>query len=536
MKTLLKDNLLEIKNTFKRFMSILLIVLLGVGFFAGIKATSPDMKLTLDTYFDDKNFMDFTVISTFGINDDDINALEEAEGVKEVIPAYSKDAVVTVVDENVVVKLHSITKQINQLEVIDGGLPTNINECVVEENFMTSTQYKIGDKITVSPEVVDDEENEFLKENELTIVGVVESPMYISMSRGSTKLGSGSIDYFIYIDEQNINQEIYTEAYITLYGAKELKSYSDQYKRLLDSVEQNLKDISEVRKLERYDEILTEANDKLLEAEDELQQAKEKAQKEIDDAEKKISDAKTLIKNSEIEIYNNQVKAENEFKLAEEKIESSEKELKQNEDNFEPIKEQILLGISQVEQSIEDLRLALEVPGANIDEIKAQITQLEAQIQEGRNTIENTQRQFDIARDEIEKAKKLLEENKNSTYNQLNSAKSKINNSKKELLENEVILDDKKREAQQEFEKAEVEINDARKEIEDIKEPIWYILDRDTNAGYMGFMQDSDRIANIGKVFPIVFFVVAALISLTSMTRMVEEERGEIGILKALRI
>ena len=207
MKTaLFKDGIKEIKNSYKRFISLLLIVLLGVGFFAGIKATSPDMRKTLDTYFDDLNVMDIQVISTLGLTNEDVEAISQVEGVENAEGSCQADAMVTIGEEEVVVKLETLTDNLNNLNLIEGKLPENKEECVVETKFLSETGHQIGDTIEVAIENItndDGEEEKVLKNNRLKIVGAVDSPMYISSERGSTKLGSGMIDYYIYVPKEN---------------------------------------------------------------------------------------------------------------------------------------------------------------------------------------------------------------------------------------------------------------------------------------------------------------------------------------------
>ena len=150
-KSLLKDSIREIKNTYKRFLSILLIVLLGVGFFAGIRATSPDMKDTVDTYFDDQNMMDIEVMSNLGLTDDDIVALFQIDGVKQVIPSHSFDASIKTEEKDVVVKALEMPEEMNKIKLVEGSMPVNQDECVVEKLFLSGTGYKIGDYITIEP-------------------------------------------------------------------------------------------------------------------------------------------------------------------------------------------------------------------------------------------------------------------------------------------------------------------------------------------------------------------------------------------------
>lgn len=192
MKTaLIKDGIKEIKISIKRFISLLLIVLLGVGFFAGIKAASPDMRTTLDTYFDELDMMDIQVISTMGLTDDDVTAIKNVENVKTVEGSYQTDAIVSIGDEDVVVKLETITNDLNKLKLVEGKMPENENECVVEEDFLSGTGHNIGDKIQINVEDItneDGEEEKVLKNNEVTIVGTVRSALYIYTDRGSTSL------------------------------------------------------------------------------------------------------------------------------------------------------------------------------------------------------------------------------------------------------------------------------------------------------------------------------------------------------------
>ena len=193
MKTaLIKDGIKEIKISIKRFISLLLIVLLGVGFFAGIKAASPDMRTTLDTYFDELDIMDIQVISTMGLTDDDVTAIKNVENVKTVEGAYQADAIVSIGDEDVVVKMETINNDLNKLKLVEGKMPENEKECVVEERFLEGTNSKIGDKIQIDIENItneDGEEEKVLKNSEVTIVGTVRSGMYIySNNRGSTSL------------------------------------------------------------------------------------------------------------------------------------------------------------------------------------------------------------------------------------------------------------------------------------------------------------------------------------------------------------
>ena len=193
-RALVKDSVKQIKNTFKRYISILLMALLGVGFFAGIKATSPDMQKTLDSYFDNQNVYDIQVVSTLGITKDDIEAVKNLDNIEEVLGVYSKDEIVKIGDEEKIIKIISYsqdTNALNKFDLTNGSLPENSDECIVEQYFLDFLNKSIGDYIEI-----EDEDNT-LNNKKLKIVGVANSPLYISRDRGTSKLGSGKINYYL---------------------------------------------------------------------------------------------------------------------------------------------------------------------------------------------------------------------------------------------------------------------------------------------------------------------------------------------------
>ena len=609
---LLKDSVRQIKNTFKRFLSILLIVLLGVGFFAGIKATSPDMKEAIDKYFDDQNMMDIEVISTLGITNDDINALKEIKEVKQVNPAYAFDAIVATEGKDIVVKALSLDDNMNKVSLIDGRLPEKNNECVVEKSFLTGTKTKIGDYIELKPEEIDadsfnldkednkDEKKSPVKENKVKIVGTIESPEYISRSRGNSKLGSGSVNYYMYLPKSNIEMDVYTVAYITVDGAKELKTYENNYEDLIENVKDKIGNVSKVRKKARYDEIIDEANSKLNDAQKEYDEQKKKAEDEINDAQNKLDDAKKQLENGKNEIVRNEKKANSEFASAQNKIKDGENKLNNARKELETKKAEANKKINQAEgklnslkevksqyDSLKNKKVELEKQIKNIDgnllelnknpEVNVEkiqelnikklgleealkgvnygILQIETNlknqgieasklditiegivngINSAKNELANAQNQIASSSKELEKNKINLENTKKRTYREIENGKKELEKAKIEIEENEKKLEDARKEADEKLEDAQEKLNDAKNKIGKIEKPSWFILDRNSNYGYVEYMQDTDRIANLSKVFPVVFFLVAALISLTSMSRMIEEQRVQIGTLKAL--
>ena len=366
---LVKECLVSIKKTFKRFISILLIVLLGVGFYAGIKATSPDMLKSLDDYYNDMHVHDFELMSSLGITEDDLNYLKE-KGYN-VEASYSIDTIIKTEDEYAV-KVLSYDKEsnIDNFNLIEGSLPTNDTECLIEHNEYTE-DYQIGDTI-----ILDDDN---FKNKELKITGIVESPLYISIERGSTSLLSGKIDYYMYVPKSNFNLEYYTNMTILL--DKNMSRFTSSYDDLIDSETAKLEEITDYLSKRRYDEIVLEA------------------------------------------------------------------------------------------------------------------------------------------RQDIDEAKSKYEESYNNA---------------KTYLDNPYVPESTKNEIQKELDDALSKINEAEKELNELKPSEWYVLDLDMNAGFYQYERDAERVNNVAKIFPLVFFVVAILVCLTTMTRMVEEERNQIGTLKAL--
>lgn len=486
VKTLTKQSFLSIKKTFKRFLSILAIVLLGVGFFTGIRQTSPNMEESVDKYFKKQNVYDINLMSTWGITKDEINILKE-KGY-DVEPSYSVDALIRI-DDDYVVKVHSYdpNAKMNKLSVVEGRLPETNTECVIEKNKDLGN-YKIGDTITI--------DNDTLKEKTLKIVGFVKSPLYISRERGSTKLLNGKVNFYMYSLITNFDSDYYTESYIKLNNND--STYSKRYEQLINTEEDKLEVITNEFIETRFN---NEKNDALKELNDNI----DKYNKEKKDAYKKLDDAETRINKNEKTLNSNLTKLNNNEKKAKETFKTKKQEIETN-------KKKVNDGITTLKKNI----TYLESVGGDTTALKAQLSVLESNLKklnDGYST--------------------LLKQEK-STYKEISSARTKINNGKKQIEKARKELENNRKKADKEFDDAYKKIEDARKEIDELEKPEWYILDLDSNVGYYSFTQDSERINKLAKVFPLLFYIVAVLVSLTTMTRMVEEERGELGTLKSL--
>ena len=401
------------------------------------------------------------------------------------------------------------------------------------------------------------------------------------------------IDYYMYIPKENINVDMYTNIYLTVNGAKELDTTGDEYSELVGKVEDGLEAISEERQEARYRQFYDSANSKIQDAQKELDEEKEKAEKELNDAEKELEDAQKEVDDGKAELATNRANANNKFASAKSQIEEAKKQLAQSEQEFETKKKQAEKEIANYEEQITTLEKTkeqldtaesslstlqdnvkgLETQLANTTteeqktQIQAQITELNTQIatieatiatvetelqsqgvtdidatiiqiktgiQTAREELNNGEEQIEDARQEIASNEKSLSSTKSSTYAQLNQAEKEIEEAEKEIEDGKKELEDARKEYEEKIEEAEQELLDAKEELKKIERPEWYVLDREQNTGYASYVQDTERVANLAQVFPVVFFLVAALMSLNSMSRMVEEERVQIGTLKAL--
>ena len=768
---LLTDAFREIKHTKSRFISLMVLSALAVCFLAGLRATAPDMKLSADRYFDRQQLMDLRVVSTLALTDEDIEVLANFQGVESAVGAYTLDAILPLAENDHIVKLHSITDGVNLPRLREGRLPEKGDEILIEPLFVEETGLAIGD--TVELDTGDGDFEDALKYDRFTVVGIADSPLYISVDRGSSSLGTGRVSAFVQVPEEAFDLEAYTDAYLKIEGAAELATYSQAYEDLMEAQVDSMEDLADRRADHRYDEILAEANEKLADAEQELADAKEEvaqelgdaknelddarkklddgwreywdgskeldqevadAEQELADAEKELADAKVKLEDARADLdegwdtyYENKAdydeglleyrKGKIEFDdgkrryeegLAEledgwDQLHAARHQLEQGQDQYEqgaqllkqldqtvfsmvagqlapmgittsdemmqalaqgdpavtaivdgtlagvrsqsgtlfdaldgllqmkaagmpippealaPIQAQvdsgmlpapILLPVSgalQVLQNPEATPEQLQGATAGIAQARASINMLpqssaelvalkkkldssHGQLSSGWDAYYEARKELYDARAELDEAKEELDENEGKlteAFLELTDAKRQLAEGYEELTDGEVeyadgvkeyedglaeladgrqeladkvadakieladakaeLLDgeqeyrdglaeyeDGKAEAAEEIADAEEEIAKARRDVAEIEECQWYLLDRNTNMGYMSYSMDADRMGNLAAVFPLIFFLVAALVCLTTMTRMVEEQRVAIGGLKAL--
>lgn len=770
---LIKDFFREVKKSRNRFLSILVIVVLGVAFFSGIRATSPDMELSADIYYDDANLMDIRVLGTLGLTDDDVSELEKIPGVKAVEPSYSMDVLCRMEDSQPVLHLMTLTKELNQVDVKEGRLPEKADEIFVDQDFLKEYDYKVGDTIEVFSGEEGTDISEMLSVSQFTIVGAGTSPFYLSLDRGTSTIGDGTVGGFGVIPSESFSSEAYTEIYLSVEKAEEELCYGDAYENVVETVKNRIEEISEEQCEIRYADIKADSQEEIDQAKQEIADGKqelEDARIQLEDGEAQLEEGKNQLQEKEEELENgkntleserarleegkvqladarkelenqaavlNQKKAEleagkqelaaQEQKLqtgmtqleeGEQQIEAGEEQIRAAEQQIQTKEQEILLGEQNIQQGeqelaegkqqleetrrqleamaeqVEDYRQklpvmkeqlnqmqteldghyetlagyeqqleqfqkeyeeALQNPDAeesyikelenkikeaqgNIADINDLITSLQnrhdvlqkniyqiqqeiqrydtaveelrkgeeqiagqeqllaqsrqsmeegkellleakteleqkkiqleqskaevlltrEQLNEGRTQLEEVRQQLAVGEQQLiqgeqqlESARQLLEsEGKQITEGesqlaasmetieegeqQIATARETLETQEQELQKAKEEFDQESLTAQDEINEGEEQIAEGQKELDELEIPTWYILGRDSIQTYVEYEQDSQRIEAIGKVFPAIFFLVAALICLTTMTRMVEENRTQIGTLKAL--
>ena len=703
-----KDFWREVGHTKSRFFSIMILVALSVAFLSGLKATAPDMKHTGDDYLDSLHLADFQVLSTLGLTDEDIDALKKQENIENAEGEYVLDAFAAAGGSETVVKILSLSEQgISDVLLREGRMPARADECVVEEGMLSLLDIAIGDTITLTP---GSKMEDALADDTYTVVGTVRSPVYISVERGTSTIGSGTARAYLYLPRDAFALDYYTAAYVRVSGAAEMTAFYDDYDDYIDDVIDSLEDFADARAQLRHDELVEEATEKLDDAQKELDEAKAEADEKLGDAEKelkdarkklddgwrdyrdgqqeladsrvKLDDAKAELENGEQEYQDGlaeyeEAVAEYEKGLAEyedgrKKYEQSQQQLNAGAQELAEGKKQLDEGQKQLDalgstvtgaldgtgspyedkpdQLIEDLgkgdqtaaattdaaldgmraRLSAGIAQAQstIDTLNGQIAQLSAALQnpalsdeeragyekglaeaqaglaqaeaqkaqmeqqlaqlkdvnsgsiaQSKQQLDKGQAEYSSGRAELAAGsrelaagKKQLDEAKaelDDVPAQLQEAKQKLSDARKELDDGwkeyydgeEKYADGKqelaeaytelqsgekdyraglreyedgKAEADEKIADAQAKIADARRKVADIESCEWYLFGRSYNPGYTGFGQDAERMANLASVFPVIFFLVAALVCLTTMTRMVEEQRVQIGSLKAM--
>ena len=550
MRTILKDSFREIKRTYRRFISIILMALLGVMVFVGIGASGDNIAHTVGEYFKKYNIYDLKLSSTLGLTDEDVEAIKKVEGVTSAIPTYEKDVTLEINDSQYVISAMEYNENVNKVEILEGAYPSTSSEVMIDKKLSEEQNIKVGDTLNLI-EILEENEDPFLNNSTVTVSAIINTPLYITEERGTSKLGAGKVDYYLYLNSENINSDIYTTIYINSEKLDNLLVESKDYREEVETLIANINNISEERKQARYDGLVNDANTEINDAQAKLDEEKQKAEDEISKAEQDIKDAENEIAEAEQEIESNKQKADTEFANARKQIEDNEKiyqeKVTEAENGKTQIKEQIATLNSNLTQLTDQLASLNQMYEATEDEtvkqkLEMQIQELEkykTEVENGINTANNTIIQIDEelanGKEQLENAKAELNREETSAYNEIENARQEIADAKAELEDGKVELNEQKAEAESKIADAQKELNDAKEEVSKIEYPTWYLWDRkEANTGYSIAMQYSEILSTVSKVFPVIFFAVATLMSLNAMTRMVDEERTQIGTLKAM--
>ena len=588
MKSMLKkDTYREIKKSMGRFLSIFAIVALGVAFFSGIKVTSPDMRITADKYFKDYNLMDLSVISTIGFNNEDIAAIKKNKNVIGVMPSYSMDVMTTINNEDFVLKLMALpldkinTNSIdymNRPKLLKGRLPANSNECVAEQDKILKGGFDIGSKIKLTSGT-DKDINESLKNNEYTIVGIVQNPYFISHDRGASSIGSGKINNFIMIPQDNFKLPAYNVVFLKVKGLSSLNTYDSNYKDVVTPIKKSLEAVGSGRIQMRYKEIMAEGNAKLEEKKTEYSAAQNKSSTQLKSAADTISNSKTDIDGNEKlldkkeeelhqqvrdgqqqilegrirledgeEEYARNLKKYNDAKPladiqiadANKKIELAQNEIKKNQDRIAQLQKS-LNDSSLTKEQKTSLQQLIDTYQGIIDLSNVEIESKKNELQLKELELKNNEADLKYARKTLDSKKQTLDANeaklnaaKTNGENAIATKRQLLKDGKSQLVMAQQNYDTGKSEAESKLAEAKNQLITAENQLKAFSKPIWYVLDRQSNSGFSDYGMAADRIMAISKVFPVIFYIVAALVCLTTMTRMVDEQRTNIGTLKAL--
>lgn len=475
MKALRKEFWMEIRKSKSRFISILLIVALGVAFFSGIQASSPDMRYSGDAYYDESSLMDIKVVGTMGLTSDDVSSIESIDGIESAEGAWSTDVMCGEGQKQKVLHIESINDTVNKLDVQEGRLPVKSGEIFLDSTFASSNEYKVGDKVALREEG----DSPLLVTTEYTVVGTGRSPLYISFNRGNTTLGTGEVNGFGYVLPEDFDQEIYTQIYVTVHGAKGLTSYTDGYENLIAKIKDRVENIADDRcqirlaavKADAQEEIndaqkklddgKKEADEKLADAKEEL----DKGEKDLEDGRKEYEDGKSQLEDAKTELADGK-----------KQLEDAKTELTDGKNQLEDAKAQLADGKSQLESARSQLsssKSQLDTARSQLDDGWSQVNAAKAQLADGQAQLDSAQKQVTSGLAELEENQKTLDENKAKLADgkaQIEAGEQQLEAAKQTLTTKQSELDQSKAEiiaGQQQIESTRTQLNAQKQQITD---------------------------------------------------------------------
>lgn len=475
MKALRKEFWMEIRKSKSRFISILLIVALGVAFFSGIQASSPDMRYSGDAYYDESSLMDIKVVGTMGLTSDDVSSIESIDGIESAEGAWSTDVMCGEGQKQKVLHIESINDAVNKLDVQEGRLPEKSGEIFLDSTFASANEYKVGDKVALR----EDGDSTLLVTAEYTVVGTGRSPLYISFNRGNTTLGTGEVNGFGYVLPEDFDQEIYTQIYVTVHGAKGLTSYTDGYENLIAKIKGRVENIADDRcqirlaavkadAQEEIDDAQKKLDDGKKEADEKLADAKEeldKGEKDLEDGRKEYEDGKSQLEDAKTELADGK-----------KQLEDAKTELADGKTQLEDAKAQLADGKSQLESAKSQLsssKSQLDTARSQLDDGWSQVNAAKAQLADGQAQLDSAQKQVTSGLAELEENQKTLDENKAKLADgkaQIEAGEQQLEAAKQTLTTKQSELDQSKAEiiaGQQQIESTRTQLNAQKQQITD---------------------------------------------------------------------
>ena len=475
MKALRKEFWMEIRKSKSRFISILLIVALGVAFFSGIQASSPDMRYSGDAYYDESSLMDIKVVGTMGLTSDDVSSIESIDGIESAEGAWSTDVMCGEGQKQKVLHIESINDTVNKLDVQEGRLPEKSGEIFLDSTFASSNEYKVGDKVALR----EDGDSPLLVTTEYTVVGTGRSPLYISFNRGNTTLGTGEVNGFGYVLPEDFDQEIYTQIYVTVHGAKGLTSYTDGYENLIAKIKDRVENIADDRCQIRLAAVKADAQEEINDAQKKLDDGKKEADEKLADAKEELDKGEKDLEDGRQEYEDGKSQLEDaktELADGKKQLEDAKTELADGKTQLEDAKAQLADGKSQLESARSQLsssKSQLDTARSQLDDGWSQVNAAKAQLADGQAQLDSAQKQVTSGLAELEENQKTLDENKAKLADgkaQIEAGEQQLEAAKQTLTTKQSELDQSKAEiiaGQQQIESTRTQLNAQKQQITD---------------------------------------------------------------------
>ena len=541
-----KDTFRLIKKTFNRFFSLVMIVLIGVAFMMGLLSTRGIMEENVDRYADEYDLQDVQLYSSYGFDVADVKAIASQDVVDKVFPSRFADVYSQTSDGTVLIaRIQEVSRTVGRVQLLEGRLPAGDDEVLVLDSGMTKGTYKIGERLTLFLE--DSDIKDILRSDSFTIVGIVKTPDYMAKTLGTGTLKNQDIDIVLYTQNNVFLADYYTSVLFTLKGAADYNTFSSRYKDFTEDPLEEFKSFAKKQQEERKEKVLEEYREEIAKGEKELEEKKTEGQKQLDDAKKQLDDANIQIISAEAQIKTietalrtlterqrsvesqyNQRKAEYEKKTAE--IEAAD----EGGRSFTEIYAQL----STEYATYNALKTMLD--GADetyAQSIKRAMAELDSRYG---GSIENTFKEYTAVEQDriyceaLSREVELAAEAESRARSELGKMRWQITEGRKQYEEGLAEYEKGLAEFKTETEKAEIEIRKAYQQLEELPDAEWMILDRDSHYSTAMYAQNAEQMGSIGTYLPLLFFLVAALVCLTTMTRLIDEQRGQIGVFRAL--